>query len=117
MQCKKCGYEPTMAEIQTGSAVCPNCARIEAQRSTPIQAAPVGLSMNPGVKKAMAGYEGAHPVVVVDLQMSFNSMVWFMVKLALASIPAILILFFLFFVIGASVFGLSLGGAILGTIK
>lgn len=34
----------------------------------------------------------ANPVVVVDLQMPFTSMVTFMVKWALASIPAVMIL-------------------------
>ncbi|WP_447722250.1 hypothetical protein [Aquipseudomonas campi] len=37
-------------------------------------------------------YPGAQPVVVVDVRMSFWSMVFFMVKWALASIPAIIIL-------------------------
>lgn len=35
----------------------------------------------------------ASPVVVTDVQMRFSSMVLFMVKWALASIPALLILF------------------------
>ena len=37
----------------------------------------------------------ASPVVVTDIQMRFSSMVLFMVKWALASIPALIILFFL----------------------
>jgi len=38
-------------------------------------------------------------VVVTDINMPFGSMVWFMVKWTLASIPAMLILGFLFLVL------------------
>lgn len=41
------------------------------------------------------------PVVVTDFQMPFASMVGFMVKWAIAAIPAIIILFFIFAVLGA----------------
>jgi len=37
--------------------------------------------------------QNAAPVVVTDIQMRFSSMVVFMVKWALASIPALIILF------------------------
>jgi len=50
------------------------------------------------VQHALKKYPGAQPVVVIDVQMSFNSMVWFMVKWALASIPALIILFVMFFI-------------------
>ena len=40
--------------------------------------------------------EEPHKVIVVDLQMPFISMVMLMVKWALASIPALMILFALF---------------------
>ena len=60
-----------------------------------------------------------HPVRVVDVEMPFGSMVLFMVKWALASIPAMIILFFvgaLLTVAMIAVFGVmgglaSLGGA------
>jgi len=35
-----------------------------------------------------------HEVVVVDFKMSFNSMVIFMIKWAIAAIPAMFVLFF-----------------------
>ena len=35
-------------------------------------------------------------MVVVDVKMSFNSMVWFMVKWVIASIPALIILWLIF---------------------
>lgn len=44
------------------------------------------------VLDAIEKYPGAQPVVVVDMRMSFWSMVVFMVKWVIASIPAFLIL-------------------------
>ena len=41
------------------------------------------------------------PVLVTDFQMPFASMVGFMVKWAIAAIPAIIILAFIFAVLGA----------------
>ena len=43
----------------------------------------------------------AQPVLVTDFQMPFASMVGFMVKWAIAAIPAIIILFVIFAVCGA----------------
>lgn len=54
----------------------------------------------------------AQPVVVVDLRMNFWSMVWFMVKWAIASIPAIIIL--AIFLSVAFGFFIGLSGAING---
>lgn len=48
-------------------------------------------------------------VVVVDVKMRFSSMVIFLVKLAIASIPAALIIFFIGLLISA-VFGGVFGG-------
>lgn len=53
------------------------------------------------VKEALGEYQGATPVVVLDLRMSFFSMVWFMVKWAFASIPAIIIVVMMLMVVGA----------------
>ena len=52
---------------------------------------------------------GRSEVVVVDVQMPFMSMVTFMVKWTLASIPAFIILFILFTVLGAIVAGIFAG--------
>lgn len=49
------------------------------------------IQQESAVKHALAT-EIARPVAVVDVQMPFSSMVWFMVKWAIASIPAIIIL-------------------------
>jgi len=48
----------------------------------------------------------AHPVHITDVQMPFASMVGFMVKWAIAAIPAFLILFVLFMVLGGVLGGL-----------
>jgi hypothetical protein len=81
MQCPKCRYEPTLAEIQAGFETCPKCDETERnyqQKVREIAAQP--SSLHP------------QPVVIVDFRMSFMSMVWFMVKWALAAIPAAIIL-------------------------
>jgi len=57
------------------------------------------------VKEAISEFQGATPVVVLDLKMGFFSMIWFMVKWALASIPALIILVF----IGTFIFGILAG--------
>ena len=51
----------------------------------------------------------AQPIVVMDIHMPFLSMVIFLVKLAIASIPAILILTFLAAVLGAILSGVYPG--------
>lgn len=43
--------------------------------------------------------KGRQPVEVMNVKMEFEAMVWFMVKAALASIPAAIILFILFYVL------------------
>lgn len=92
MQCQKCGYEPSFKEIQAGSA-CPACAEKEQKYQQRIQE----IARQPQLRP--------QEVVVVDLSMSFLSMVRFMVKWALASIPALIILI----IIGTVVFGLFTG--------
>ena len=51
-------------------------------------------------KLAQAGVAMDSRVEVTDIKMPFFSMVWFMVKWAVASIPAIIILWFLFMLFG-----------------
>lgn len=99
MQCPKCRYEPTMSEMSASPDDCVKCginyighANAVSEARAQRQAAAVTPAAGAIVKKALAGYEGAQAVVVVDLQMSFNSMVWFMVKWVLASIPALIVL-------------------------
>ncbi|WP_301361840.1 hypothetical protein [Stutzerimonas nitrititolerans] len=53
-------------------------------------------AMSPEVRDVAATYPGARPVVVIDINMSFGAMVRFMVKWAIATIPAAIILIILF---------------------
>jgi len=91
-----------MREVQDQVA-CPRCAEAKAieKRAEEISAERrrrlAGYS--PPVIAAMRGYEGAQPVEVVDLRMSFFSMMWLMVKGVIASIPALMILAVFFFML------------------
>lgn len=107
MQCSFCGYEYTMREMQA-DAPCPKCAEQKAieDRAAEIRAEKrvADAALAPHVKKVMDDYRGARPVVILDINMSFNSMVWFMVKWVIASIPAFIILVLIFFFV-SSIFG------------
>lgn len=100
MQCPSCNHIP-LAGNQPDPNACPKCgvpyAESIRKNATPKAASAPVLSqaMAPHVKKVMSEYQGAQPVVILDLNMSFNSMVWFMVKWVVASIPAMIILGFL----------------------
>jgi hypothetical protein len=78
MQCQKCGYEPTMSEIQAGGD-CPGCSAVERKKAAAQKPDAIGSPSYPGV-------------VVVDIDLPFGSMVRFMVKWAIAAIPAFIIL-------------------------
>lgn len=52
--------------------------------------------------------EGKQEVIVTDIRMSFGSMVLFMVKWAIASIPAAIILFVLGTLMWSLLFGLMI---------
>lgn len=122
MQCPKCHYEPTMAEMQRSPNDCVKCginyevharhlAGIAAEKAAEeaaidARAKEIALErrmatakLAPGVRRAVEGLEGSQPVVVVDINMGFFSMVKFMVKFAIAAIPAALILMFLAYVV------------------
>src|SRR2546425_942185 len=86
------------------STQCPACGRMNADASTHCECGrplidvssdpPVGASIASG----LAGRASTRPeVVVADVRMSFRSMVIFMVKWAIASIPAALILLVVIF--------------------
>lgn len=133
MQCPACNHIP-LAGNQPDPNLCPKCGISYAEslsakrnnkpdegpgawdRPLPLSAdsaqriqsqapaeSPTGRAAVRGIQRQ---YPGAQPVVVVDFQMSFNSMVWFMVKAAISSIPAFIILF-LIGVFVASFFGIA----------
>lgn len=58
-----------------------------------------------GLLRRLVGLQNiAHPVIVQDLRMDFGSMVVFMIKSAIATIPAFLLLFILLSIL-MSIFG------------
>ncbi len=59
-----------------------------------------------GVNKEQAMDSEISKVEVTDINMPFSSMVWFMVKWAIASIPAIIVLWLLFVMFGGLITGL-----------
>lgn len=125
-QCPACDYELTMAEQEAEEGRCPSCgvyfAKYKARRqnavppykttpgASPLRAEPTFRLAADPVKVATRGLSGVQPVVVVDVHMRFWSMVVFMVKAALAAIPAMLILF-LFFTALAGLIGGAFAGA------
>lgn len=112
MQCPECKHIP-LAGNQPDPNRCPACgvdygfairnqadrARRDKQKAAEHKAA--FDSVAPNVRKAMNEFRGAQPVVVLDVNMSFGSMVIFMIKWALAAIPALLILSVIGFVLAA----------------
>ncbi|MNZ32172.1 hypothetical protein D3C78_494940 [compost metagenome] len=87
MQCPKCRYEPTLAEMQESPDKCPSCGVYYANALASARAEFGGKDL------PMAAPLGApQAVVIVDFRMSFLSMVLFMVKWAIAAIPAAIIL-------------------------
>lgn len=95
MKCQKCGYEPSLKEIQVGGE-CPGCLEAEHKYQRRIQE----IAAAPPTPRPQ-------DVVVVDLNMSFMSMVKFMVKWALASIPAMIILGFILVAVFSFVVGFT----------
>lgn len=104
MQCPKCRYEPTLSELQKKPEDCPACGvnyeqhkrDVELSKQERAQAAAMAAAV-PGFQREInADYPGAQAVVIVDFNMSFGAMVRFMVKWALAAIPAAIILFIIF---------------------
>lgn len=103
MQCPACNHIP-LAGNQPDPSACPKCGvryadairqanagSIAAKQQAAAQQQSLS-AMSPDVRAAIKQYKGAQPVVVLDVSMSFNSMVWFMIKWALAAIPAMIIL-------------------------
>ena len=99
MRCPKCKYEPTSQEQLSSKDQCPSCgifykkyidqlkAKIAGEPA--VQVAP---TIKPAPYKPSTQTIDAQPVVVVDIQMRFWSMVVFMVKWAFAAIPALIII-------------------------
>ncbi|MDP3848626.1 MAG: hypothetical protein Q8R10_19580 [Pseudomonas sp.] len=101
MQCPKCDYEPSLAEIQRSPSDCVSCginydgyARADAEEQLREQGRAEAREES-RISMALKA-RTAQPVVVVDVEMPFGSMVRLMVMWALAAIPAAIILAILF---------------------
>lgn len=112
MQCPKCRYEPTLAEIQASPDQCPSCG--VCYGSAPAGSA--GNASSSGTPGAIAAEEarrahaaaeremavarsaGGQAVTIVDLDVPFLSMVRFMIMWALATIPAVIVLYIIFWI-------------------
>lgn len=121
MQCPVCEHAAPAADF--GEPLrCPGCGAYyeKAVKSKAQQAAEALIKPDPrpamrsqsdfaahSIKALMSEYTGAQPVVVLDLKMPFNSMIMFMIKWALASIPALLILMVIGFFSAAILGGLA----------
>ena len=126
MQCPECNHIP-LAGSQPDETRCPECGifyqkavemrRVREQQAQQQFAADAAAkkqavnALSPAVRGAMAEYKGAQPVVVLDVSMSFGSMVVFMIKWSLAAIPALLILMMIGF-FAVALFGGILGGMV-----
>lgn len=89
MKCKSCGHQATQSEAISGASICSRCGGH-------YDAAEVGHTLNAipsfGASRSEQNHPDARPVVVVDINMDFSSMVIFMLKWSVASIPALAIL-------------------------
>ena len=90
LRCPKCGaYYEKAAVLASEKLAKLEQERIAAEKRAAVSAQP---TVFPHVKKIADMNKGAQPVVVVDLNMSFGSMVVFMIKWAIAAIPALIML-------------------------
>lgn len=102
---------PTKESAMTISNQCPNCKApvLPADTHCPVCRAalnaPLGASVTYGTSRAETYAVSSREVVITDIQMPIASMVTFMVKWAIASIPALCILFFI-----GLIFGVIFGG-------
>jgi hypothetical protein len=88
--CKKCGK--VVSAIYMKDDICPACRpeegeNIETQNNVEYERTGVTIE----------GLIGTNKVAIVDIQVPFSSMVILMVKWVLASIPAFMILFVIFY--------------------
>lgn len=116
MKCPKCKYDPTLSEMTATPGACPSCGIIydkylKAQEAAADAKSGVACSVSK-IGKARAAINGefidenAQHVVVTDIRMRFWSMVIFMVKWALASIPALVILGVILMLLGSALMSL-----------
>ena len=96
--CKKCDSEKNLKEVKKNLNLCPDCnSDLSAglKSSTTPKAKTIEVSTHKGES------EQFQPVTIEDIKMPFGSMVMFMVKWVIASIPAMIILFIIGLILSA----------------
>ena len=90
--CKECGGVFAAAEMENG--VCESC-RNSSNQETKKEGSTMGIKVNSAKPLTKTSLDTNQEVVITDIKMPFFSMVIFMVKWVIASIPAFIILFIL----------------------
>lgn len=107
--CRQVAQAP--AELAGQTAECPSCGK-DIQIPSPSKAPAKTIPRKPAARSIPPPHQTTQPpkttneVVVTDIKMPFGSMVTFMIKWAIAAIPAFIILT----ILGWLVFGILIGG-------
>ena len=110
--CKQCDSEKNYDEVKKNLNLCPDC---NADLSAGLKSSPTPKTKTTSTKKkneskiidvSSAQSHNANEVIITDVKMKFGSMIMFMVKWVIASIPAFIILFLIGFVVMA-IFGIG----------
>ena len=103
--CKNCNEK-----LEDSFDSCWNCGRKEGETSIKEEKVKeTKQSTSSGLQVSMDNNSNNQTVIISDIKMPFGSMVEFMVKWVIASIPAIIILIIIFNLITAILVGLGFG--------
>lgn len=105
--CPKCGQSLEIDDQHAGRDIqCPACGRYIAVPGQTLAASPPPrIPSEPTQNSGITNQQKLQEVRVVDIKMPFRSMVVFMIKWALAAIPAFIILGLVYAVIMATFLG------------
>ena len=106
-ECKKCGEKNTIPKSAEG--ISESEIKSEHTISNAFDDDSNKQSNSKTIEVSATQSHNANEVIITDIKMKFGSMVEFMVKWVLASIPAIIILIALFYLITAILIGLGIG--------
>ena len=106
-ECKKCGEKNTIPKSAEG--ISESEIKSEHTISDAFDYDSNKQSNSKTIEVSATQSHNANEVIITDIKMKFGSMVEFMVKWVFASIPAIIILIALFYLITAILIGLGIG--------
>ena len=117
--CPECGIEVTIPSKTTKTA--PRSAAVDRRKTTKTSPRSAAVDRRKTTKSASRSAAPGRPqttavnrpesVVITDIKMPFGSMIVFMVKWALAAIPALILLFIIYSIL-FGIFGAMLGGLV-----